>query len=105
MKKFFVFILLVSSFNTNAQDSQYARNVVDTLTSAALWGRGYTKDGMKKAAQFLSNQFAENRLLPLKESSFLQTFSYPVNTFPGKMEVTIDGRILQPGVDFIVGKA
>ena len=104
MKKIFLSILLVSFLNTNAQDSQYARSIVDTLTSTAFWGRGYTKDGMKKAAQYLSDQFTAQRLLPLKGSSFFQSFSYPVNTFPGKMEVSINGITLQPGVDFIVSE-
>ena len=104
MKKIFLSILLVSFLNTNAQDSQYARSIVDTLTSSAFWGRGYTKDGMKKAAQYLSDQFTAQRLLPLKGSSFFQSFSYPVNTFPGKMEVSINGITLQPGVDFIVSE-
>ncbi|MCY7422557.1 MAG: M28 family peptidase [Chitinophagaceae bacterium] len=104
MKRIIVFFLLILSLHTKAQDSQYARIIVDTLTSKVFWGRGYTKDGMKKAAQYLSDQFAANRLLPLNGSSYLQSFSYPVNTFPGKMEVAIDGTILQPGVDFIVGE-
>ena len=104
MKKIFLSILLVSFLNSNAQDSQYARSIVDTLTSTAFWGRGYTKDGMKKAAQYLSDQFTAQRLLPLKGSSFFQSFSYPVNTFPGKMEVSINGITLQPGVDFIVSE-
>ena len=104
MKKIFLSILLVSFLNTNAQDSQYARSIVDTLTSTAFWGRGYIKDGMKKAAQYLSDQFTAQRLLPLKGSSFFQSFSYPVNTFPGKMEVSINGITLQPGVDFIVSE-
>ena len=104
MKRIIVFFLLILSLHTNAQDSQYARSIVDTLTSKAFWGRGYTKDGMKKAAQYLSYQFASNRLLPLNGSSYLQSFSYPVNTFPGKMEVAINGTTLQPGVNFIVGE-
>jgi len=104
LKKIFVIVLLGSFFNTHAQDSQYARGIVDTLTSTAFWGRGYAKDGMKKAAQYLSDQFAANRLIPLNGSSYLQSFSYPVNTFPGRMEVEINGATLQPGIDFIVGE-
>jgi aminopeptidase YwaD len=76
---------------------------VDTLTSPYFWGRGYTKDGMKKAASFLADQFKELGLQPLDGKSFLQSFTYSANTFPGKMEVEINDKKLIPGVDFIVG--
>ena len=103
MKNLIVLVFLLSFFNANAQDSQYARGVVDTLTSATFWGRGYTNNGMRKAAQYLSEQFASTGILPLNGPSYFQTFSYPVNTFPGKMEVAINGTQLQPGTQFIVG--
>ena len=102
MKNIIVLVFLVSIINANAQDSQYARGVVDTLTSATFWGRGYTNNGMQKAAQYLSEQFLTAGVIPLQGASYFQTFSYPVNTFPGKMEVVINGTKLQPGYQFIV---
>jgi len=84
-------------------DISYNRKMVDTLTSPAFWGRGYTKDGMKKAAAFLAGQFEQMGLKPLDGKDFLQRFSFSVNTFPGKMEVELNGNKLIPGVDFIVG--
>ena len=89
--------------STNAQDISYNRKIVDTLTSPYFWGRGYTKDGMKKAADFLSGEFKNTGLLPLDKKTFLQKFSFSVNTFPGKMEVEVNGKKLVPGIDFIVG--
>jgi len=74
---------------------------VDTLTSPYFWGRGYTNDGMKKAADFLANEFKIYGLEPMAKN-YLQPFSYPVNTFPGKMELNINGKDLVPGKDFIV---
>ena len=85
------------------QDITYNRQILDTLTSSAFWGRGYTKDGMKKAAEFLAGQFQQLGLKPLDNKSYFQKFSFSVNTFPGKMEVAINGKALIPGVDFIVG--
>src|SRR5687767_12316524 len=85
-----------------SQDSAYARKIVDTLTSTTFWGRGYTNDGMGKAAQFIASQFKSFGLQQMKGESYLQTFSYPVNTFPGDMEVSINGKVLTPGKDFIV---
>ncbi|MEI9810318.1 MAG: M28 family peptidase [Bacteroidota bacterium] len=76
--------------------------MVDTLTSPVFWGRGYTNDGMKKAADFLSSAFTTYGLTPMKGNNFLQSFSYPANTFPGKMEVSINGKDLVPGKDFII---
>ena len=100
-----VFLLLFTFFtflNCKGQDLEFGRDIVDTLTSTTFWGRGYTKDGMQKAGAFLSDRFTEYGLTPMKGKSFLQTYSYPVNTFPGKMELTINGQVLSPGADFIV---
>jgi hypothetical protein len=76
--------------------------MIDTLTSPYFWGRGYTNDGAYKAAQFLSDRFKTYGLHPLDGQSFRQEFSFPVNTFPGKMELAINGVKLRPGKDFIV---
>jgi aminopeptidase YwaD len=96
-------LLGIMVISTNAQDISYNRKIVDTLTSPYFWGRGYTKDGMKKAADFLSGEFKNTGLLPLDKKTFLQKFSFSVNTFPGKMEVEVNGKKLVPGIDFIVG--
>lgn len=90
------------SFYATAQDIAEARNKIDTLTSSYFWGRGYTNDGLKKAAEFLSEEFKTYGLQPLSGNTFQQEFSYPVNIFPGKMEVSINGTKLLPGKDFIV---
>lgn len=95
----FLWCIATSAFS---QDVAFARKIVDTLTSPYFWGRGYTNDGMKKAAGFLTNQFKLYGLPPMKGDNYIQSFSYPVNTFPGKMEVNINGKDLIPGIDFIV---
>jgi aminopeptidase YwaD len=86
-----------------AQDVAAAHKLVDTLTSPYFWGRGYTNDGVAKAGHFLTGQFQQYGLQPLKGKSFAQTFSFSVNTFPGKMEVSINGTPLTPGKDFLIG--
>lgn len=91
----------ISDFSFS-QDADYARKLVDTLTSPYYWGRGYTNEGMSKAAQFIARQFAVSGLKPITSNSFFQTFSYPVNTFPADMQVLLNGKILRPGKDFIV---
>lgn len=95
-------ILFFSIVVSHAQDMPYARHLVDTLTSPTFWGRGYTKNGMAKAADFIESEFKKAGLQSFN-GKFQQSFFYSVNTFPGKMEVSIDGKQLIPGVDFIVG--
>jgi aminopeptidase YwaD len=102
LKKIFVIILFFASSSAYAQDINFAKKIVDTLTSPYFWGRGYTRDGMGKAANYLAQQFKNLGLTPVKNNSFFQPFSYPVNTFPGKMQVSINGKALTPGKDFIV---
>lgn len=102
MKKVFTLLLLANVLSSSAQDIAFGKKMVDTLTSAYFWGRGYTNDGMKKAADFLSAEFKAYGLQPMEGNNFLQPFSYPVNTFPGKLFVTINDKELVPGKDFIV---
>ena len=102
MQKYLIVLLLSISYPSFSQDYKYAKHIVDTLTSSIFWGRGYTNNGMRKAATFLSTQLQFFGLQPMNKNSFFQTFSFPVNTFPGKMEVLINGNQLEPGRDFIV---
>lgn len=83
----------------------YAKSIVANLASPALWGRGYTKNGMEKAARTLEREIRRIGLRPLGGKSYGQVFHYPVNAFPGKMSVTLNGKSLVPGVDFIVDAA
>ncbi|MDT3404330.1 M28 family metallopeptidase [Mucilaginibacter terrae] len=103
MKYKLTLTLLLFSTATFAQDSIFARRMVDTLTSKYFWGRGYTNDGMGKAGKFIAAEFKSYGLKPMSGKDFMQPFSFNVNTFPGKMEVSINGIALKPGRDFIVG--
>ncbi len=100
MKKSIVLIILTISNYVFAQDLPYARKTLNTLTSPKLWGRGYTNNGMAKAADFIEREFAKMGLNPVQ-----QVFSFPVNSFPGAMNLTINGKKLIPGSDFIVYQA
>ncbi|WP_462221632.1 M28 family metallopeptidase [Ferruginibacter sp.] len=102
MRRLLVLLLLAFSSVAFSQNISFGKKIVDTLTSPYFWGRGYTNDGMKKAADFLSNEFKNYGLEPINSKNYFQSFSYPVNTFPGKMQVNINGKDLEPGKDFIV---
>ena len=84
-----------------AQDMPYAREVVQTLASESFQGRGYVGYGNKRAAEYMCSQFEQIGLKPLKKS-YIQPFTTPVNTFPGKMELTLDGSEKTPGIDFLI---
>ncbi|MDQ7948266.1 MAG: aminopeptidase, partial [Pedobacter sp.] len=102
MRNIIFFLLITFGFNGSAQDINYVRKTLDTLTGQNLWGRGYTKNGMEKAADFIASEFRTLGLKPMDGKDFRQWFSFPVNTFPGRMEVEINGQLLTPGKDFIV---
>jgi aminopeptidase YwaD len=103
MKLSLTFFFLLFTTVVFAQDSLFARRMVDTLTSPYFWGRGYTNDGMGKATRFISAQFKEFGLQPMDGKDFVQAFSFNANTFPGTMELSINGISLVPGKDFIIG--
>jgi aminopeptidase YwaD len=103
MKLIILCFLSFAFYNTTAQNISYNRKIVDTLASPTFWGRGYTNDGMKKAANFLANEFKILGLKPLSKKGFIQKFTYSANSFPGNMEVMINDKKLTTGVDYIVG--
>jgi hypothetical protein len=101
MAKFLVLLLFCYSLGGFSQNLEYTKSIIDTLTSNYFGGRGAVNNGELKAAKYLQNEFRRNHLSSF-DSSFFQTFEYPINTFPGEMSVTLDGNKLVPGKDFIV---
>ncbi len=75
MQKLFIHFVLLITINVHAQSLSAGKKMVDTLTSAAFWGRGYTNDGMKKAGKFLATEFQSYGLIPMNGNDFLQEFS------------------------------
>ncbi len=88
--------ILIWTTKVIAADSTYVRRITDTLASASFFGRGYVKNGMKKAGGFIA---AEMKQMGLDVQE--QKFDYPVNIFPGKMMLSINGKALAAGTDFI----
>lgn len=105
---FFVLVVLVGCPDVHAQDKVYARKVIDTLASPGMHGRGYVNNGHLIASDYISNEFRSFGLLSFEKSgSYFQEFSFPVNTFPGKVEATFefaDGKKEKclPGDKFLV---
>ena len=84
-----------------AQQVSYAKEVINTLCSESMKGRGYVGSGDKNAANYLASEFEKNGLKKYSKSYF-QTFTTPVNSFPGKMSLSVNGNKLKPGEDFLI---
>jgi len=84
----------------------YAHQIIDSLCSTRMHGRGYVNEGDRIAAAFLKQQFENLKLKSLKsgnsEADYFQNFSFPVNTFPSIVRVKIGEKELIPGKEFLV---
>lgn len=97
------FSLLLHSSVLSAQDIRWVKHRINTLCGPQMNGRGYYKDGRNKAAGYLERQFRELGLVGLTpDSSYAQAFSFPVNTFPGQMNLKVRKKELAPGEQFLI---
>jgi len=102
LKRIIIFCCFISLiYQGKAQDKEYARQIITTLTSPKYAGRGYTKNGDQKAAKFITTELKKNKVAPLSKD-YWQSFPIQVNTFPSNMEISIDGENLIAGEDFLV---
>ena len=98
MKRLLLLILAVMSVQLGAQDLAHYKKIVKELSSAKYQGRGYAEDGANKAGKWIAKEFAKAGA----DEVICQPFKLNINTFPGKMEVSVDGKKQIPGVDFTV---
>ncbi|MCR4811512.1 MAG: DUF4910 domain-containing protein [Bacteroidales bacterium] len=96
MKKILIILLVFSCIQANAQDMAHYKRIVKELSSSKYQGRGYAKDGVNKAGRYIEKEF---RKVGVDQVS-TQSFSFDINTFPGRMAMSVDGRRLTPGIDF-----
>ena len=96
MKKLFLLLLTFATVQLSAQDLALYKKVVKNLSSAKYQGRGYAEDGANKAGRYLAKEFARAGA----DEVICQPFTLDINTFPGKMEVSVDGKKYIPGADF-----
>lgn len=97
----FFFTTLFCCQNTFSQNINYAKSIIDTLTSATFEGRGAVNNGEQKAADLILKEYKKNGLSKIG-TSFFQPFSYPINTFPDIVDVKIDNKNLVAGIDYLV---
>ncbi len=95
--------LLLSPF-LHSQNIDYGKEVVKILSSPEFSGRGYVDAGVHRAADYLVKEFRNNGTEPLN-ADYRQEFSVNVNTFPGRMGLSIDGDVFKAGEEFIIDPA
>ena len=76
--------------------------MLDTLTASLFLGRGYTNDGMSKAATFWKHNSVLTDWNRTQGKIFCSLFHIPLIHFPVIWLLTINGEKLIPGKDFIV---
>ncbi len=99
---FFLFALSTNPYSLFSQDSLYTKQIIKKLTSKEFFGRGYLNNGLDKAAKYIAGELKRWEAKPLFSTGYFQWFDFNVNTFPGKMEVKINGKKLKPGEDYIL---
>jgi len=94
--KFGILGLVVVAQMAWGQDVQGFERIVRELSSEQYQGRGYAMDGVRKAGSYIEKEFREAGA----DEVTLQPFCIDINTFPGKMEMSVDGRKLAAGKEF-----
>lgn len=102
MKKLFVFLLATLALamfqptSAQAQNLKHYKKIVKELSSKKYQGRGYAKNGVNMAGNYLVQEFKKAGA----DEVVCQSFKIDINTFCGKMDMWADGKKLTPGVDF-----
>lgn len=90
----------------------YAKQVITDLAAASMHGRGYVSEGDHLAAAYMKKAFQQAGLKSFT-TDYYQSFTFPVNTFPGELAFSIMGKengsrkkILfhgYPGLNMLIG--
>lgn len=96
MKRILIILLAFFAVQLQAQDLTHYKQIVKELSSSKYKGRGYAYDGANKAGKFIEKEFVKAGA----DEVICQPFKLDINTFPGKMSFSVDGKKLTPGVDF-----
>ncbi len=102
MRRFgFIILLTLCTSISWGQRVDLARTTVQTLASDTLYGRGYVNRGDSLAADYIAQYFTDLGLTSFTDN-YLQSYSFPMNTFPGNVLLKVNSRKLKPGKDFYV---
>ena len=98
--RFFVVLLLISG--SLISQNNPSREILNDLCSDEMMGRGYVRFGHVKAAKYIQEYYKSIQLKQFKKGTYLQPFKIKANTFPNDLNVSIDGKPLNEGVDYIL---
>lgn len=101
MKRLFFVLLFVLCLGAQAQNVQNYQSYIKELSSKKYEGRGYYKEGDKKAALYIAKQYESIGAKPVG-GSYFQEFSFDVNVFHGNMKFSVDGKDLIAGKEFVM---
>jgi len=101
MRYFQVLISLLLAISVTGQDMEYARSIVDTLSSPNYDGRGYYNNGERRSAEFLSKEYDKIGLKSFGDQYF-QEFRLTANSIKGDIRLAINGKTLTPGTDCLI---
>jgi hypothetical protein len=110
MKLFYYsMILLLTAGTAKAQNidqiitKDYVDNLIKTLSSDDMQGRGTFTPGIDKAATFISAEFKKIGLQPLTGTTgYRQTF-YKYQLSPKSTDISIDGKAVDPANVLVLG--
>ena len=100
MTRFLTILLIACSFYTFAQ-VESGRKYLNDLCSERMHGRGYVNNGIQNAEKYIQQKFESFQLQNLFDEEG-SSVTYSVNTFPDKLQLTIDGTQLTAGKDFMI---
>jgi len=101
LKYISIFLFLIITSNSYSQDIKLAKKNISKLASKEFAGRGYSNNGDKKAALFISGLMKKYKLEKFN-NSFEQSFNIPVNTFSTNIDLSLNNQKLNPGYDYLV---
>lgn len=102
MKYLSVIFIFFGSFSFVNAQSNYAKQILDSLCSDRYSGRGYVNDGVGLAADFLVRELKRNGIQAFPNMEYKQAYTFGVNTFPQEVSVQLDSHLLNAGVDYLV---
>lgn len=96
---FFIFFFQKAG---SAQDTVFARRIINELTSKKCFGRGYINNGLNSGRNIILKELSNLKVTGFFEkNSFTETFKHPVNVFKNDISLSVNNKQLVLGKDYI----
>lgn len=96
-----ILVSIVASTPAEAQDTLYARQVLERLSSPQFYGRGYSYKGDSIAAAYIRNELKRLGVKPLGDN-YYQPYTFSAFSMEGPLSLSVNGETLQPFKDYRV---